>query len=329
MDWTGRTVLVTGAGGFIGSHLTEALVWRGARVRALVRYNGRGDCGALEWLPAEVRDALEIVPGDVRDPYMVDAAVAGVDTVFHLAALIAIPFSYIAPYSYVETNVTGTLNVLQAARRHGVRLTIQTSTSETYGTARVTPMDESHPLQAQSPYAASKIGADQLALSFFHAFDQPVTVIRPFNTYGPRQSSRAIVPAIIGQALTRDVIELGALTPIRDLTFVTDTVEGFLRVAETPGAIGETINVGTGKGIAIGDLAARILSRLSADTPIRIAQERVRPTRSEVMALICDNRKADNILNWRPQVTLDSGLDAVIEWMRTKRAASPPEIYQV
>ena len=329
MEWMDRKVLVTGAGGFIGSHLVETLVRRGARVRALVRYNGRGDRGSLESLPSAVQDDLEIVAGDVRDAFFMDKTVEGVDTVFHLAALITIPYSYIAPHSYVETNISGTLNVLQAALRHNTRLVVQTSTSETYGTARYVPMDEAHPLQAQSPYAASKIGADQLAISYFRAFELPVAVIRPFNAYGPRQSARAIIPAIVTQALSRDVIELGALTPVRDLTFVQDTVEGFVRVAECPAAIGEVINIGTGMGISIGDLAARIMERLEVQFPIRSSPDRIRPPGSEVMALICDNQKARQLLNWQPRVSLDAGLDAVIESMRSSRAASHPETHQL
>ena len=229
----------------------------------------------------------------------------------------------------METNITGTLNVLQAAVRNGSRLVVQTSTSETYGTARYTPMDEAHPLQAQSPYAATKIGADHLALSYFRAFDLPVAIIRPFNTYGPRQSARAIVPAIITQALSREVIELGALTPVRDMTFVHDTVDGFVRVAECPAAVGEIINVGTGTGITIGDLAARTLERMGLHLPIRTSTERLRPAGSEVLSLVCDNHKAQSLLNWHPQITLDAGLDAVIEWMRSSRATFQPELHQL
>lgn len=329
MNWNGVPVLITGAGGFIGSHLAQEMVRRGARVRCLVRYNSRNDWGNLELLPQAVKSQLEVVAGDVRDPAFMDGAVAGNDVVFHLAALITIPYSYAAPGSYVETNVTGTLNVLQAARRHGVRKMVHTSTSETYGTARYTPIDEEHPLQAQSPYAASKIAADKLAESFFRSFDLPVATLRPFNTFGPRQSARAVIPAIIAQALFRDRIELGSLAPVRDLTYVGDTVNGFLRIAEAPASSGEVVNLGTGQGIAIGDLAQKILSLLGLDCPIETAPERLRPERSEVMTLICDNAKARRMLNWTPQVSLEQGLESVIAWVRSHPAAFKPAIYTI
>jgi len=329
MGWSGKKVLVTGAGGFIGSHLTEELVRLGAEVRALVRYNSQGSWGNLELSPPDVRREVEVLAGDVRDPFFVDHAVGGAEVVFHLASLIAIPFSYVAPQSYVETNVTGTLNVLQAARRHGVGKVVHTSTSETYGTALYTPMDERHPLQGQSPYSASKIGADKLAESFNRSFDLPVATIRPFNTYGPRQSARAVIPTIVSQALARDRIELGSLTPVRDLTFVGDTVRGFVRVAEAPETAGETVNVGSGHGVTVGELAERILSLLGRSLPIAAAEERLRPERSEVFTLICDNRKAAEMLGWRPSVSLDDGLRAVIDWVQEHPALYKAEAYNV
>ena len=244
--------LVTGAGGFIGSHLTEALVSRGDDVRCLVRYNSRNDWGLLELLAPDVRKAVEVVSGDIRDPFLVDKAVKSCEIVYHLASLIAIPYSYVAPKDYVETNVGGAVNVMQAARRHGVERVVHTSTSECYGTARYVPIDEEHPLQGQSPYSASKIGADMIAESYWRSFDLPIATIRPFNTYGPRQSARAVIPSIIIQAFAGEPVRLGTLTPTRDLNFVEDTVRGFLKVGECPEAVGKVINVGHGREISIG-----------------------------------------------------------------------------
>lgn len=329
MSWSGRKVLVTGAGGFIGSHLTEALVERGANVRALVRYNSRNDWGNLEDLDPKTRAALEVVSGDIRDPFFVDRIVQGTEVVFHLSSLIAIPYSYVAPHSYVETNVNGALNVLEAARRHAVARVVHTSTSETYGTALYTPIDEKHPLQGQSPYSASKIAADKLAESYHRSFDVPVATIRPFNTFGPRQSARAVIPTIISQALTRDRIELGSLTPVRDLTFVKDTVRGFLRVAEAPEAVGDLINVGHGFGVTIGELVERIQKILGTNLPVKTAEERVRPEKSEVFTLIADRSKAERLLGWRPEVSLDDGLRAVIEFVRAHPERFKANIYNV
>jgi NAD dependent epimerase/dehydratase len=329
MDWAKTRVLITGAGGFIGSHLTEELVRRGAEVRAMVRYNSRNDRGNLELLPREIQEKLEVVSGDVRDPFFVDEAVRGTAVVFHLAALITIPYSYIAPQSYVETNVTGTLNVLQAARRHSVVKVVHTSTSEIYGTALYTPIDEKHPAQAQSPYSASKIGGDKIAESFFRSFDLPVATVRPFNTFGPRQSARAVIPTIISQALWRDGIELGSLTPVRDLTFVGDTVDAFIRVAEVAETAGEVINVGRGSGLTINDLVQRIFSLLDVTRPVVTTQMRVRPANSEVFNLICDNSKARNLIGWEPKTSLDDGLRAVITWMRDHSARFKADIYNV
>ncbi|GMV41770.1 MAG: dTDP-glucose 4,6-dehydratase [Myxococcales bacterium] len=315
MKIDGKRVLVTGAGGFIGSHLVEALVARGCAVRALARYNGRGDRGMLEVIPPDVREAIEVVLGDVTDPFQVDRVVAGCDVVFHLAALIAIPFSYVAPASYVEANVRGTLNVLEACRRHGVERLVHTSTSETYGTARYTPIDEAHPLQGQSPYSATKIAADKLAESFYRSFEVPVATIRPFNTFGPRQSARAIIPTIISQALANRVVRLGNLAPVRDFTFVRDTAAGFIAVAECDRAIGDVVNVGTGKGIAIGDLAARIVAVLGEDIPVEHDATRLRPDASEVFELLCEATRAREWCGWEPRITLDAGLAEVVAWV--------------
>lgn len=329
MKIDGKRVLVTGAGGFIGSHLVEALVERGCAVRALARYNGRGDLGMLEVVPRSVRDAVEIVLGDVADPFQVDRLVEGCDVVFHLAALIAIPFSYDAPASYVETNVRGTLNVLEACRRHGVERLVQTSTSEVYGTARYTPIDEAHPLQGQSPYSATKIGGDKLAESFHKSFGLPVATIRPFNTFGPRQSARAIIPTIVTQALAGRVIRLGNLTPVRDFTFVRDTAAGFIAVAECDRAVGEVVNVGNGKGITIGDLAARIVEGLGRDIPIEHDPARMRPDASEVFELLCDATRAREWCGWAPRVSLEAGLAEVIAWCEGALHRYKTDGYQV
>jgi NAD dependent epimerase/dehydratase len=329
MDWIETKVLVTGAGGFIGSHLTEALIKSGARVRALVRYNSRNNWANIESVSPEAKEKLEVVLGDVHDPFFIDSAVQGVDVIFHLASLIAIPYSYTAPQPYVETNIIGTLNVLQAARRHNVKKMVHTSTSEAYGTAIYAPIDEKHPLQGQSPYSATKIGADKLAESFFRSFGLPVATIRPFNTFGPRQSARAVIPTIISQALSRDRIELGSLTPVRDLTYVSDTVNGFIRIAESPETVGEVINIGSGSGITIGELAERVLSLLGMKKPIVAAEERIRPEHSEVFKLICDNSKARQLLNWEPQVSLDDGLRSVINWVRANQNSFKSDIYNV
>lgn len=317
-DWSGRHAAVTGAGGFIGSHLAEALVRAGASVRAMVRYNGRSDIGSLAELEPTVLQAIEVVPADITDPYAVRSFVRGSHTVFHLAALIGIPYSYTAPASYVATNVSGTLHVLEAARDAGVASVVQTSTSETYGTARHVPIDEDHPLQAQSPYSATKIAADALAEAFHRAFGTPVATIRPFNTYGPRQSARAVIPTIAVQLLRdRPTLRLGDLRPIRDLTFVEDTVRGFMAVADTPGCIGRVTNVGSGAGISIGDLA-RMLAELAGrpDVEIELEPRRVRPERSEVMELIADTTQAQQRLGWAPRVPLQEGLARTLGYIR-------------
>lgn len=316
--WTGRRVLVTGAGGFIGSHLVELLVRAGADVRAMVRYNGRSDVGSLTDIDGRVRSAVEIVFSDITDPFAVRRVVHGMDTVFHLAALIAIPYSYIAPASYVTTNVSGTLNVLEAVRDLGIPRMVQTSTSETYGTARTVPMDETHPIQAQSPYAASKVAADAMAESFHRAFGTPVATIRPFNTYGPRQSARAVIPTIGAQLVAgRTTIALGDARPIRDLTYVEDTVRAFLAIARTDACIGTVTNVGSGSGISIGDLA-RLMAGIAGIDDLRIEEEaqRLRPDASEVMQLVADAKNARQRAGWEPRVTLKVGLDRVLRYIR-------------
>jgi NAD dependent epimerase/dehydratase len=309
--------LVTGAEGFIGSHLVEGLVLQGRRVRALVYYNFRNSWGWLDTLPSEIMAQVEVFPGDIRDASAMRKAVKGCTTVFHLAALIGIPYSYVAPASYLETNVRGTLNVLQSSLDEGVRLVIHTSTSENYGTAQYTPIDERHPLVAQSPYSASKIAADKLAESFHLSFGLPVATIRPFNTYGPRQSNRAVIPTIVTQALSGiDVIQLGALTPVRDLTYVKDTVRAFLLLAESNNNIGRVTNVGSGKGITIGDLTGLILELCGSDAEIVVDKQRVRPETSEVQKLICNNTWAAESLGWQPQYSLRQGLGETIAWIR-------------
>lgn len=317
MSWNGRRVLVTGAGGFIGSHLAEELTRQGARTRALVRYNSTGRQGWLDDSP--LKSNMEIVAGDVTDRDLLKGAMRDVDIVFHLAALIAIPYSYHAPESYVRTNVLGTLHVLQAARDAGVSRIVQTSTSEVYGTARQVPINEDHPLQGQSPYSASKIGADKIAESFHLAYGLPVVTLRPFNTFGPRQSARAVIPTIISQYLDAEHVKLGALTPTRDLTYVADTAEGFLAAAVAEKAVGETINLGTGQEIAIGDLATLIGRLMGKTARVESERERLRPEASEVGRLKSDNGKAQRLLGWRPRTTLEDGLCRTIEWLKENR----------
>ncbi|MEU7839565.1 GDP-mannose 4,6-dehydratase [Micromonospora sp. NPDC049114] len=317
--WTGRRVLVTGAGGFIGSHLTERLVRAGADVRAMVRYTGRSDLGMLGDVDPEVRGSMEVVHSDITDPFAVRRAIAGCDTVFHLAALIAIPYSYVAPASYLATNVGGTLNVLEAARDLGVRRLVHTSTSETYGTARYTPIDEEHPLQPQSPYSASKIGADAVAESFHRSFGLPVAVIRPFNTYGPRQSARAVIPTVAAQVVAgREKIALGDLRPVRDLTFVTDTADGFLAVAGADDCVGRVTNIGNGRGITIGDLA-RLIAEVAGRPNVDIVEDsqRLRPAQSEVFELIAGIDRVRERCGWEPTVSLRDGLAQVVDYVRT------------
>lgn len=312
----GTKVLVTGAGGFIGSHLVEELVKDGCDVRAFVHYNSSSNWYNLERLPKDVLASVEIVAGDVTDAFAVAKAVERRELVFHLAALIGIPYSYIAPGAYVATNISGTLNILEACRRHGVRRLLHTSTSETYGTAQYVPIDEMHPLVGQSPYSASKIGADKLVESYWCSFELPVTIVRPFNTYGPRQSARAIIPTIIVQALTAGSLTLGNLDPVRDLTFATDTARGFIAASKSDRVLGESVNLGTGEGVSVRELVQQISSLLGRDLDIRQDPQRVRPSRSEVMRLLSNNRKARELMGWSPQVTLSAGLQATLEHIR-------------
>ncbi|MBM4318842.1 MAG: NAD-dependent epimerase/dehydratase family protein [Deltaproteobacteria bacterium] len=314
----GKRVLLTGAGGFIGSHLLEALVQEGATVRAFVRYNSRGERGLLDELPVALLREVEVCAGDLRDPDAVLRAVAGCEVVFHLAALIAIPYSYVHPMDFVQTNVVGTANLLNAACFHGIGRLVHTSTSETYGTARYVPMDEAHPANAQSPYAASKVAADALALSYQSSFRLPVVVVRPFNAYGPRQSARAVIPAIVTQLLGREVLELGNLAPTRDFTYVTDHVAGFLAAADTPGIEGRVFNLGNGKEISIGDLARRIMAVVGRQLPIASEEVRLRPDASEVQRLLCDARQAREVLGWQPVVGLDEGLALTVASIRAR-----------
>ncbi len=334
IDLTNQTVLVTGAGGFIGSHLTEALVAKGCKVRALVKYNARNDWGHLESLPREIQSQLEILSGDITDPFFVRKAVAGCHTVFHLAALIGIPYSYIAPQHYVQVNVQGTLNVLEACRWESVEKMVHTSTSETYGTARYTPIDEAHPLQGQSPYSASKIGADKMAESYHLSFDLPVSTIRPFNTFGPRQSARAIIPTIISQALsypkTGEPIRLGSLSPVRDFTFVKDTAQGFIRMAECKASVGEVINIGSGQAQTIGDTLKLILEIIGQpDLPIVTEEQRIRPEKSEVGLLLANTEKARELLNWEPRYTFREGLALTVEAIEQSLGQYKTGIYNV
>lgn len=316
MEIFGSKVLVTGAGGFIGSHLCEHLVSAGADVRAMLHYSSRSDNSNLDHLPSEILGQIEVIKGDVQDLSFVRSAMADIDIVFHLAALIGIPYSYLAPTSYVGTNITGTLNVLEAVKSSGRTIMIHTSTSETYGTAIYTPINEKHPLQGQSPYSATKIGADKLVESYHNSFELPVVTIRPFNCYGPRQSARAVIPTIVSQAISNPTISLGDRTPIRDFTFVKDTVEGFALAPINERAIGQTINVGTGKGISIGDLADLILQLMGSDLKVTDDSSRIRPKDSEVMHLLCDNRLASELLGWAPQIGLRDGLLDVIDFVK-------------
>lgn len=325
----GKNVLVTGAGGFIGSHLAEALANLGANVTALIKYGSSSHWGNLEHANVETKRALKVVAGNVEDSDFVMNIVEGQEVVFHLAALIAIPYSYVAPRSYVRTNVEGTLNVVEAARRLGTSRVVHTSTSEVYGTALREPIDEHHPLQGQSPYSASKIGADKIAESYYRSFSTPVVTLRPFNTFGPRQSARAFIPTIISQAATRDIIELGALDPMRDMTFVGDTVAGFLLAGATDNIDGQTINLGTGSTASIGDFAKKILELMNCDKPVVQDQRRIRPAESEVLKLVSDNSKAQRLLGWTPTTTPEEGLRQTIAFVEANIHLYRPAEYTV
>jgi len=313
VNFENKKILVTGADGFIGSHLTEMLVKRGAKVKALSYYNSFNYWGWLEVI--DCLNEIEVVSGDVRDPHFCKEITKGIDVIFHLAALIAIPYSYVAPDSYVDTNIKGTLNICQAAKENGCERVIHTSTSEVYGTAQYVPIDEKHPLQPQSPYSASKIGADQMAMSFYLAFGLPVTTARPFNTYGPRQSARAVIPTIIGQiAAGKKQIKLGDLTPTRDFNYVLDTCRGFIALAESDKTIGEVINIGSGVEISVGDTLNLIKKIMDSDVEFITDEQRLRPEKSEVFRLCCDNTKIHELTGFLPEYSLKKGLKETIDW---------------
>lgn len=317
MNLIGKKVLVTGADGFIGSHLVEALINEGCDVRAFVFYNSFNSWGWLDSLPAECLSQIDVFAGDIRDPNGVATAVKGCDAVFHLAALIAIPFSYHSPDSYIDTNIKGTLNVLQAARQFGTEKLLVTSTSEVYGTAQYAPIDEKHPYQGQSPYSATKIGADRLAESFFRSFDTPVVTVRPFNTYGPRQSARAVIPTVITQLLSgQTLLRLGSLSPTRDFNYVKDTAAGFVALAKSDESVGQEVNIATGMEYSVADVANLLISEINPEATIVSDEQRMRPDASEVFRLIGDNTKIQAMSNWRPTYDLKSGLQDTVNWFR-------------
>jgi NAD dependent epimerase/dehydratase len=330
MAWQGRRVLVTGAGGFIGSHLVEALVKAGARVRAMLHYDARPHRGNLEYADPDLVRQAEIISGDVIDPHFVYRACQDREVVFHLAALIAIPYSYVAPSAYVQANVVGTLNVLEACRLLQVPRLVHTSTSECYGTARYTPIDEAHPLQGQSPYSASKIAADKLAESYFLSFNVPVATLRPFNTFGPRQSARAVIPTILAQLLAgKPELRIGDVTPIRDMNFVANTVEAFLAIAECDAALGEVVNAGSGRGVTIGEIAELAMKVTGRRVPIVTEAQRQRPQKSEVWTLIAANDKAKKLMNWSPRVSLEAGLEQAAQFIGQHLHLYRPDEYTV
>lgn len=329
MNWSGKKVLVTGAGGFIGSHLTERLVSLGADVKVFLRYNSRSDEGNIKLLPKEIKKKVQIFYGEIRELETIKEAMKGIKVVFNLAALIGIPYSYEHPQEVVETNVVGTMNILIASRDEGIEKLVQTSTSEVYGSSIYVPIDEKHPLQPQSPYSASKISSDAISLSFYYSFGLPVSIIRPFNAYGPRQSARAVIPTIIMQILARDKIVLGSTETKRDLTYVSDTVGGFIKIAESQKAVGEVINIGSGCEISIGELANKIIKIVGKDVKIMVDKKRIRPAKSEVRRLWADNSKAAKILNWKPKVSLDEGLRRTIQYIEDHISSYKPDEYIV
>jgi len=329
MNWQEQKVLVTGAGGFIGSHLVERLVSMKASVRAFVRYNSKGTCGFIDSFAPQTREKVEIVSGDLRDPEAVRDACRNVNVVFHLGALVAIPYSYVHPVEVTETNVLGTLNVLCGARDMGVEKIVHTSTSEVYGTAQYVPIDEKHPLCGQSPYSASKIGADQLAESFYRSFEVPVAVIRPFNTYGPRQSARAVIPSVISQIIALGTVNIGATHPTRDLTYVDDTVEGFIKIAESPQTVGLVTNVGSGTEVSIRQLIETVARMVGKEAKVVFDPARLRPPRSEVERLVADTTRMNELTGWKPAVSLDEGLKRTVGWVSDHFSLYRPEIYAI
>jgi len=329
MNWKKAKVLVTGAGGFIGSHLSEYLVNLGAKITVLLKYNPNDYLGHLKFLQKNMLSEIEQILGDIRDPELIKKIVKGKDIIFHLGALVGIPYSFINPREVFEVNAEGTLNILLAARDQEVSKIVTTSTSEVYGTALYTPIDENHPLQAQSPYSASKIAADKIAESFYKTYDLPVAIIRPFNAYGPRQSDRAIIPTIIIQALKKSTINIGSIRPRRDLSYVSDTVNGFIKIAESKKSVGQVINIGLGKDISIGELIKMIISIMGKEIKVISTEKRKRPKKSEVMRLLCDNRKAKKIVGWVPKVSLEEGLSMTIEWMKNNTDYYNPDKYQI
>ncbi|WKZ71053.1 MAG: NAD-dependent 4,6-dehydratase LegB [Melioribacteraceae bacterium] len=321
-------ILITGAAGFIGSHLTEYLVSQGFEAKAFIHYNSQNNWGWLEG--SDVKKSIEVITGDIRDYDSVYNAVKGTDAVFHLAALIGIPYSYVSPKAYIETNITGTYNILQSCRELNVQQLLTTSTSETYGTAQYVPIDEVHPMVGQSPYSASKIAADQIAISYYRSFELPVKIVRPFNTYGPRQSARAIIPTVITQLLNgKDQIKLGNLSPTRDLTFVKDTCKGFYEIFKSDKLFGEITNIGMSSEISIGDLVNKIASLVGKQVEIITEEERVRPDKSEVERLYCNNKKLIENTNWKPDYDLDKGLSETIEWLKNNLTSYKHDIYNV
>lgn len=315
MNFKNKNVFITGAGGFIGSHLCSQLAEHGANVKAMLHYSSKSDWSNLEFLDKSIKADIEVVKGNVEDSSFLDTHTKNQDIIFHLAALIGIPYSYEAPLSYVKTNVEGTVNILESARKNETPLVINTSTSETYGTAQYTPIDESHPLQGQSPYSASKIAADKLTESYFNSFGLPVITVRPFNTYGPRQTSRAVIPTIISQLLTQEKLVLGDLSPLRDFTYVDDTAKGFICAAESPSSVGHVINLGYGKAASIGETASIIMDIMNLKKEIITEEKRIRPKDSEVFELISNNQKAKNLIGWEPQISFKEGLEKTIDFV--------------
>lgn len=325
-----KKILVTGADGFIGSHLVEGLLDEGYDVRAFVYYNSFNTWGWLDTFPKEKLKKIEIFIGDIRDPNGVREAMKGIDEVYHLAALIAIPFSYHSPDSYIDTNIKGTLNILQSAKDLKTKRILITSTSEVYGTAKYVPIDESHPLQGQSPYSATKIGSDKIAESFYRSFNMPITIVRPFNTYGPRQSARAVIPTIITQLISgAQEIKLGSLTPTRDFNYVKDTVQGFIEIAKSEKTIGEEINIATQNEISIGEIAQILINKINPDAKIICDEDRLRPTKSEVNRLLGSNEKIKQLTNWQPKYSLEQGLDETIEFLKHNISKYKTDIYNI